>query len=409
MGTPLHAWTPTAGHQSSLLVILDSYSVGMPQASGQGPVGNLQPVRGSMEVVTRSKAVVSAAVAVALLFVVAAAAGVAGGGQPTTSEAGATASGVANGLGGPAWTGSLVVAVVSAGGVWVIYTLLPGLFRRRGRRRYVKRPWWYWPVLVAATVAVSSAFFAGLSWLIRGKAPHLPEGGGARTPLLGGLPRLPGTSTAAGGGGGSGVSWIAIAAGALVAILAIIAAQLLRRRRMGQGQRSGGLPRRVLEEQRRQVVEVLDESLEALEAEPDPRQAVIAAYICMDRWLARAGFGRKSWEAPFEHLDRIVGSLGATTAVGGTLAGLYERAKFDYRPCGPEMKQAALNALVQLRDELASLASEGANGAAAADNLAASAGPGAGGGSGPGPAGSSHRPPAQPSPARSGDGRVSLT
>ena len=211
--------------------------------------------------------------------------------------------------------------------------------------------------MVAATVAVSSAFFAGLSWLLRGKVPHVAQNGGDRALPLGGLPRLS-ASSAAGGGGGSGASWEAIAAGVLLAVLAIVAVQLLRRRGLAKGSGFSGLPRRGLDEQRRQVVEVLDESLEALEAEPDPRKAVIAAYVRMDRWLARAGFGRKNSEAPFEHLDRIVDGLGATTAVGGTLAGLYERAKFDYRPCGPEMKQAAIAALVQLRDELASLQTE---------------------------------------------------
>ena len=82
---------------------------------------------------TRSRAMVTAAIAVALLFVVAAAAGVAGGKQ-ATSTVGSTVAGVTGGLGGPTWSGSLVVALVSAGGVWVIYSLLPGLFKRRPRR-----------------------------------------------------------------------------------------------------------------------------------------------------------------------------------------------------------------------------------------------------------------------------------
>jgi hypothetical protein len=367
-----------------------------------GPVGKLRPDRGSMEVVTRSRAIVSAAIAVALLFVVAAAAGVAAGGRAIPA-AGAAESGVTGGLGGPTWAGSLVVALVSAGGVWVMYSLLPGLFRRRPRGRYLKRPWWYWPAVVAATLAVSTAFFTALSWLLRGKLHPLAPNGGAHPPLLGGFPRLSGASPVSGGGGGSGVSWIAIAAGALVALLAIIALHLLRRRRLARGPVQSGLPRRGLDEQRRrEVVEVLDESLEALEAEPDPRKAVIAAYVRMDRWLARAGFGRRNWEAPFEHLDRIVGDLGATTAVGGTLAGLYERAKFDYRPCGAEMKQAALAALVQLRDELASLPAASGTGATAADSLAAGAGVGAGAAAGS--TGSSREPS-----ARSAGGRVSLS
>ena len=348
-------------------------------------VGKLGPDRASMEIVTRSRAIVSAAIAVALLFVVAAAAGVAGGASKG-STASSGAAGVAGGLGGPTWAGSIVVALVSAAGIWVLYTLLPGLFKRRQRRRYVKRPWWYWPALAATAIAISGAFFAVLSWLLRGKAPHLAESGSGGL-RLGRLPRLGGISAGSGAGGASGVSWIAIAVGALVAILAIVAFHLLRRRQLAQGRLFAAAPRRGLEEQRRQVVEVLDESLEALEAEPDPRKAVIAAYVRMDRWLAQAGFGRKSSEAPFEHLDRIVGSLGATTAVGSTLAGLYERAKFDYRPCGPEMKQAAIAALVQLRDELASLATTGGTDGTVPDGRSAGAGAGTGTGPSPGPSG----------------------
>jgi hypothetical protein len=88
-------------------------------------------------------------------------------------------------------------------------------------------------------------------------------------------------------------------------------------------------------------------------AEPDSRRAVIAAYARMERWLNYAGYGRQLWEAPFEHLDRVVVGLGATAAVGATLAGLYERAKFDNRPCGPDMKAQALQALADLRADLA--------------------------------------------------------
>jgi hypothetical protein len=357
-----------------------------------------------MEEVTRSRAVVTAAIAVALLFVVAAAAGVAGGKQATSTAVSGTPE-AATGLGGPTWAGSLVMALVSAAGVWVIYTIVPGLLKRRPRRTWTKRPWWYWPVLVAVLAAVSGAFLFALSWLLRVKV-HLAQSGGVHPVPLKGFMRLSGGNIATGGGGGNGASWIAIVAGAALAVVAIIASYVWRRRRWGTGPVAGGLPRRGLDEQRRQVVEVIDESLEALEAEPDPRKAVIAAYVRMDRWLARAGFGRRSSEAPFEHLDRIVDGLGATTAVGGTLAGLYERAKFDYRPCGPEMKQAAIAALVQLREELASLpskpAQEPAGGATgnAPEGLSGRAGS---------RSGSSVRPAASASGAGMADGQVGLT
>ncbi len=307
--------------------------------------------RGSMDEVTRLRATLTAGGAVALLLVVAAAAGVAGGTAGGAGGSG-TAGAVSGSLGGPSWAESIVLATITGGGVWLIYSLLPNAFFRRGKRSSDRRPWWYWPAVIGSTLAGAAAFTALMLWLVRGKHPiTAPTGAfGVKLPRAA-FPRLSGVGA---GQGGGRTSWLPIALGALVAVLGIVAYRILRRRQYGSRVLMAA-PQRDLAEQRRQAVEVIDESLDALEAEPDPRKAVIAAYARMDRWLARAGFGREAWEAPFEHLDRIVVGLGATTAVGSTLAGLFERAKFDYRPCGPEMKQEAISALVQLRDELATI------------------------------------------------------
>jgi multisubunit Na+/H+ antiporter MnhB subunit len=141
--------------------------------------------------------------------------------------------------------------------------------------------------------------------------------------------------------------------GAVVAVAFIVGVRLRRRSR-----KKGNVLRPLLRPgepavERSEALVAIDDSLDALMAEPDPRRAVIAAYARMERWLNYAGYGRQLWEAPFEHLDRVVVGLGATAAVGATLAGLYERAKFDNRPCGPDMKAQALQALADLRADLA--------------------------------------------------------
>jgi hypothetical protein len=154
----------------------------------------------------------------------------------------------------------------------------------------------------------------------------------------------------------TGAGWGAYAAGAGIAVAAAMVLALTRRSRVRSEPRELVAPREPggdeLGGQRNAAVEALGGSLEALEAEPDPRRAVIAAYARMQRWLAEAGLGSSPWETPFEHLDRVFSGLGATAAVGASLAELFELAKFSHHACGPDMKRAALADLVQLRDEL---------------------------------------------------------
>ena len=205
-------------------------------------------------------------------------------------------------------------------------------------------------VAVAAAVSALSVLLFGL--LAHGNE-HLPA-----PPQLGsGLGRLGNLPSTGAAGAKQTVSWEPFAVGAAVALAAALGYVFFSRRRAGRAVFSKPLQQReALQQRQRDAVAAIDESLDALWAEPDPRRAVIAAYARMDSWLARAGFARRASEAPFEHLDRVMGGLGATAAIGAALADLFERAKFDRRPCGQDMKQSALGALTELRDELAAAA-----------------------------------------------------
>lgn len=298
-----------------------------------------------MGAVSEFRTKLSLAGAVILLLVVAAAAGVAGGPGAARSS---SASG--GGLGVPDWAGSLIVGFVAAAGIVLAYGVLVGLLRGlRGRRRFVtkKLPWWAWLVMFLSTAAAVALLLGLLKLVAHGKPhPAAPVQSGALGRLL---PSFPHASSQA----APSVSWQPFVLGAAVALLAVAGYWLFARRKA----RPTPFPKphdkpEAVQQRRREAVAAIDESLDALWAEADPRKAVIAAYARMDSWLARAGFGRKAYEAPFEHLDRVMGGLGATAAVGAALAELFERAKFDRRPCGPEMKRSALGALVQLRDEL---------------------------------------------------------
>jgi hypothetical protein len=101
---------------------------------------------------------------------------------------------------------------------------------------------------------------------------------------------------------------------------------------------------------------LLDETLDDLRAEPDPRRAVIAAYARMERALAAYGFARRAFEAPLEYLDRISSPLHERLPPARRLVfeltHLYERAKFSLHEIDVAMKHDAITRLEFLRDEL---------------------------------------------------------
>ena len=113
--------------------------------------------------------------------------------------------------------------------------------------------------------------------------------------------------------------------------------------------RGGLLLRPSLPEDTDALGTVIDDSLDALRAEPDPRRAVVAAYARMERALAGIGMARNRAETPFEYLDRVLVELGAGTAQVSVLTDLFERAKFGQHEVTPAMKEAAIDALEELR------------------------------------------------------------
>jgi NADH:ubiquinone oxidoreductase subunit 6 (subunit J) len=106
-----------------------------------------------------------------------------------------------------------------------------------------------------------------------------------------------------------------------------------------------------------QLSELLDDSLDDLRAERDPRRAVIATYARMESTLAGAGFPRDAAETPLEFLGRVLRDLLHTSAEAvQRLTALFERAKFSTHEIDGRMKNDAINALVAVRDELRAVA-----------------------------------------------------
>jgi Domain of unknown function (DUF4129) len=97
---------------------------------------------------------------------------------------------------------------------------------------------------------------------------------------------------------------------------------------------------------------ILDDTLEDLKGERDPRRAVVAAYARMERALAAHGLPRRSSEAPLEYLERALEELSASASSASRLTRLFEWARFSDHPVEPGMKEEAIEALEAVRAEL---------------------------------------------------------
>jgi hypothetical protein len=196
---------------------------------------------------------------------------------------------------------------------------------------------------VLSTVLTTILFIGLAIWLRStgrlGSRQNLALGAGA-----GGVPPgLPGQGRA--GAAAAGFDWLAAA---IVVGLLVVAAALawwfLRPR-----PRTGGLSLARLQE-------VLDDAIDDVLGEADPRRAVIAAWARLERVLARHGVPRHDSEAPFEYAARAGSELHAALGVEGgwleELAGLFEWARFSTHDVTPAMREEAVAGLVAVRDGL---------------------------------------------------------
>jgi hypothetical protein len=215
--------------------------------------------------------------------------------------------------------------------------------RGRRRRRRPRRPRLTLhprdlvaPLIIFAAVALLLAIAALIGGSGHAARGGLPPTGDTVTPVRG-------AGQAAGGNASVPVNSV---------IFAIVASLLL----------IGGIWLAVRERSRRAVVvavsapdtlaAAVEESLEDLGSEPDPRRAVIKAYDRMERALSASGTARELAETPLEYLRR---ALAAVNASGGSirrLTDLFEQARFSRHVIDATMKREAIEALTALRSEL---------------------------------------------------------
>ena len=163
---------------------------------------------------------------------------------------------------------------------------------------------------------------------------------------------MPGTEGDGGGGGGLRETppgfqeapaaqfqwWVAIVAGLLVA------GYVVRERRRRRLRRR---PAAVEE-----LEAVLTETLDELELDPDPRRAVIQAYVRMETVLGAHGHAREPHEAPLEYLARVLRALDVRAEAAHALTELFERARFSTHEIDTAMRAEAVASLEAVRDDL---------------------------------------------------------
>ena len=163
----------------------------------------------------------------------------------------------------------------------------------------------------------------------------------------------PGQNGSSGAAGGKGTApgpsfewpllWLAIAAVAVGAVVLYL----------GRIRRPKGLqPMPAEPDVADELAATIGDAIDDLEAEPDARRAVIAAYARMESVLGRSGLRRRVSETPLEYLRRVLLELTARADAVARLTNLFELAKFSRHEIDASMKIEAIGALREIRDDL---------------------------------------------------------
>jgi len=106
---------------------------------------------------------------------------------------------------------------------------------------------------------------------------------------------------------------------------------------------------------------VVDESLEDLRAESDPRRAIVRCYARFERAAADSGHARRPWLTPSEFMHEVLARLSLPRAAVPTLTGLFELARFSHHAMGPRERDRAVDALHEIRRAMEAVDDAGAD------------------------------------------------
>jgi len=234
---------------------------------------------------------------------------------------------------------SLGFVAVAAGAVLFVYGLTQRtainreLAKRQQRARFVS-----FVVFMSALTLLS--FWRLRHWEVRPIGQELAE-----PPFPGGKPvPQPPTTDETGVIYEPRFAWIPV--GVVVGLAAAgVVAYVIAQRRASRGARSE-------ETHAEELAVVLDDTLDDLRAESDPRRAVIAAYARLERVLAAHDAARRKSETPDEYLGRVLAELAIDAKAIRRLTDLFSRAKFSQHAVDIEMKEEAIDALEHVRHDL---------------------------------------------------------
>jgi hypothetical protein len=252
----------------------------------------------------------------------------------------------------------MMIATV-AGAAILAYVFWPTRRRRKKGDEefelYVEPQRIHWAVKLAFAVLpfllLAGMIYAVYTIRIGTSTPATPA------PIVGPLAPLaptqaaqPGPATPAPAAGGA--DWVAIAAAAALIAAAVAAGVWAVRRRSSPLTWPAAPPEPAAPTLSEDLAAALDESLEDLRRERDPRRAVIAAYARMERIFARHGLPRRRVETPYEYAARVLQELGLGAGAVRGLTHLFELARFSHHEIGASMQEEAVAALVAIRQEL---------------------------------------------------------
>ena len=238
---------------------------------------------------------------------------------------------------------TLGLVAVALGGVLLVY----GLTQRKaiaremasGRHRASIVGW-----VVLASVYAALWYFRPTDWFRQSDSgvedPLFPD----REVVPGGPEEQPGATYE------PKISWLAVVI-VCGLVVAAVAAYVASKRRSRERPPTD-------EELAEHLAHVLDDTLDDIRGEADPRRAIIAAFARLERVLAANGVPREPAETADEYVRRVLRDLSLDPRAVERLTRLFARAKFSHHEVDTAMKEEAIGALEEVREELRLAAEE---------------------------------------------------